>query len=61
MSFNEWRRLNEAGQWHTIPMSGYEVQITQYSNKGPLIIVKANDQEVTRTYFDFQTGKWNND
>jgi len=45
----------------TIQMSGYIVEIMQYSNKGPLFIIKdkVGGKEVARAWFNFQTDEWN--
>jgi hypothetical protein len=45
----------------TISMSSCNVEVMQYSNKGPLFIIKdkITGDEVARAWFDFQTSKWN--
>jgi hypothetical protein len=40
------------------PESGYTATIMDYSNKGPLIIVKLQNGKETRCMFDILTGKW---
>ena len=43
----------------TLRMSGYDVVVMQYSNKGPLFIIRMGEEEVARAWFDFSTEKWN--
>lgn len=45
----------------TISMSSCNVEVMQYSNKGPLFIIKdkITGDEAARAWFDFQTSKWN--
>ena len=58
MEFKNWMENLRSGEWQTFQGMGYTVEITQFSNKGPLFIIKQQGQEVGRGYFDLLTMKW---
>ena len=45
--------------WLAVQGQGYQLQIQQYSNKGPLFVVQdAAGNELGRARFDLATGQW---
>lgn len=62
MKFKHWIENTEnslrAGEWHTLNGVGYTVQVSQYSNKGPVFIINQQNQEVGRAYFDLFSMSW---
>jgi len=60
MSFKNWLENNlREGQWQTFQGMGYSVDMTQYSNKGPMFIVKdPKGQELGRTHFNLFSMSW---
>ena len=60
MSFKNWLENNlREGQWQTFQGMGYSVDMTQYSNKGPMFIVKDSEgKELGRTHFNLFSMSW---
>lgn len=47
------------GQWVIVQADGYQLDISQYSNKGPMMIVRDQQgEEIGRAWLDLLTGKW---
>jgi len=47
------------GHWLSLSGSGYTVDVTHYSNKGPLFVIRdSGGEEVGRGWFDLSTGEW---
>ncbi|HEY9775845.1 MAG TPA: hypothetical protein V6C81_18935 [Planktothrix sp.] len=45
--------------WHTLTGSNYQLQLTQFSNKGPLFIINdLSGNEKARGWADLLTGSW---
>ena len=59
-TFEEWAEGTlRNGEMQVYQGTGYVVQITQYSNKGPLFIVQdPAGQEISRARFDLFTREW---
>jgi hypothetical protein len=60
MNFKNWMENNiKQGEWISFVGTGYTVDLTQYSNKGPMFVVKDHQgKEVGRTHFDMFSNKW---
>ena len=61
MSFKNWMENTEirSGLWQKLTGAGYSVEISQYSNKGPMFVIKNTEgQEVGRGYFDLFSNTW---
>ena len=47
------------GVWHQFAGPGYKLELTQFSNKGPLIVVKdSTGREIGRARFSLDGMKW---
>jgi hypothetical protein len=52
----------ESGTWDTIKGNGFNLQVTQYSNKGPLVLVNdLTGAEAGRARLDLFTNRWSLD
>ena len=52
----------ESGSWHTFAGDEYNLQVTQYSNKGPLVLVNdLTGKEAGRARLDLFTRRWSLD
>jgi hypothetical protein len=60
MKFKNWLETDlSPGVWQTLNGQGYQVQISQYSNKGPLFSILSSEGDIIgRAYFDIFTSKW---
>lgn len=59
MEFKQYLESVIGNNWLELQGMGYTLQIKQYSNKGPLIIVQDPDgKELGRTRFDLFTNRW---
>ncbi|MBX9721597.1 MAG: hypothetical protein K2X81_09400, partial [Candidatus Obscuribacterales bacterium] len=49
----------QAQEWHKLKGDGFDLLLTQYSNKGPLVDIKVAGESLGRARLDLFTGKWN--
>ncbi len=63
MGFRNWFENGlRTGAWQQFEGIGYSVQITQYSNKGPMFIINdPKGQEISRAFFDMFKMSWKTD
>ena len=63
MGFRNWFENGlRTGEWQRFEGTGYSVQITQYSNKGPMFIINdPKGQEISRAFFDMFKMSWKTD
>lgn len=49
----------QSGVWHNFQGPGYKLDLTQFSNKGPLIVVRSEDgREIGRARFLLDGKHW---